>query len=465
VHSIPQIAHRLSTVRGADQIVVFGENADAAVGGSAVVEVGSHEQLVRLGGAYKALLDAADKREQRPAPAARPSPASPPGRRSSTSLVALERRGSSLLLSGATGVLVEDAEEAAAPAGKAAALSPDDEPVSHVPASRVWAMMRPEYGLMAVGAAGAAIKGASQPCMSIIMSHLLVNLALVPLPLIDKPCKSAADCAGAAGCFDFSQFGFNASFCYSSFADGHGPEDVRSTGLEALRLYFELGLTVGAGLMVSAACFGLAGAMLTRRLRVAVFESLLRQDAAFFDAPANSVGVLLSRLSSDALLVQNATGDYLSLLVENAVAVAAAAVVAFTASWRMASVVFLPCGLLIWSSFNDQKRMQQFAKQGVLDKASEQIINQALSSVRTVYSCTAERRVSSMYEAALRGPMVAGINGARVMGLQTGTSQALYQIIYAGAFWWGAELVRQGKIDSQALSKVFFVSVLPSSSD
>ncbi|ANS70074.1 ABC transporter protein ATP-binding protein [Streptomyces lincolnensis] len=41
------VAHRLSTVRGADRIVVMGDGR--------VQEAGTHEELVRRGGAYTAL--------------------------------------------------------------------------------------------------------------------------------------------------------------------------------------------------------------------------------------------------------------------------------------------------------------------------------------------------------------------------------------------------------------------------
>ena len=41
------VAHRLSTIRGADRIVVMGDGA--------VREIGAHEELLPHGGAYTAL--------------------------------------------------------------------------------------------------------------------------------------------------------------------------------------------------------------------------------------------------------------------------------------------------------------------------------------------------------------------------------------------------------------------------
>ena len=46
--------------------------------------------------------------------------------------------------------------------------------------------------------------------------------------------------------------------------------------------------------------FGVAGLRLTSRLRRLTMSAILRQEMAFFDDPANSVGALCSRLASDS---------------------------------------------------------------------------------------------------------------------------------------------------------------------
>lgn len=48
------IAHRLSTIKGADCICVLENQGD----GSKVVEMGTHDELLRIGQKYKALVQA-----------------------------------------------------------------------------------------------------------------------------------------------------------------------------------------------------------------------------------------------------------------------------------------------------------------------------------------------------------------------------------------------------------------------
>lgn len=65
-----------------------------------------------------------------------------------------------------------------------------------------------------------------------------------------------------------------------------------------------IGLTVATCALLQTYLFNMTGVNLTQRIRSAVFGSMIRQDASWFDSPNNSTGALSVRLTNDASSVQ-----------------------------------------------------------------------------------------------------------------------------------------------------------------
>ncbi|CAF5112448.1 unnamed protein product, partial [Rotaria sp. Silwood1] len=63
--------------------------------------------------------------------------------------------------------------------------------------------------------------------------------------------------------------------------------------------------------------FAISGSKLTQRIRSKTFSCLLRQEVAYFDRPENSSGAICTRLSSDALAIQEMTGTRLGVISGN----------------------------------------------------------------------------------------------------------------------------------------------------
>mmetsp|Transcript_52639 Transcript_52639/g.138214 ORF Transcript_52639/g.138214 Transcript_52639/m.138214 type:complete len:92 (-) Transcript_52639:1442-1717(-) len=57
--------------------------------------------------------------------------------------------------------------------------------------------------------------------------------------------------------------------------------------------------------------WSLCGERLIKRLRVAAYHSIIRNEIAWFDHPKNTVGRLTSRLAADCALIKSAVGDTL----------------------------------------------------------------------------------------------------------------------------------------------------------
>uniref|UniRef100_A0A2A4JRP4 ABC-type xenobiotic transporter n=1 Tax=Heliothis virescens TaxID=7102 RepID=A0A2A4JRP4_HELVI len=74
-------------------------------------------------------------------------------------------------------------------------------------------------------------------------------------------------------------------------------------------LFLLVGIYTGVGIFFQIFIFNLTGVRLTARLRVAAFESMLKQEIGWFDDTRNGVGALSARLASDAAAVQGVSGE------------------------------------------------------------------------------------------------------------------------------------------------------------
>jgi ABC-type multidrug transport system fused ATPase/permease subunit len=94
-------------------------------------------------------------------------------------------------------------------------------------------------------------------------------------------------------------FGLIFSNLYSSFAetDVHAQEQL--TRNYAIISFF-IGLGGGISQFLVSLSFAKSGEALTMRMRKLTFAAILRQEIGYFDHESNSVGALVTRLSSDA---------------------------------------------------------------------------------------------------------------------------------------------------------------------
>ena len=74
---------------------------------------------------------------------------------------------------------------------------------------------------------------------------------------------------------------------------------------------------------------------MTERVRRKAFASLLRQEIAYFDRPENNTGAISTRLSSDALAVQEMSGARLGMICETFAMLVCALVLGLLFSWQL----------------------------------------------------------------------------------------------------------------------------------
>jgi len=142
--------------------------------------------------------------------------------------------------------------------------------------------------------------------------------------------------------------------------------------------------------------FTIAGERIVMHLRNRLYETILHQEMDFFDR--NRTGDLLSRLASDATILQNAASVNISMLVRSLAMVAGGTALLFWTSPKLTALMLasVPPVALGAAWFGGRvKRLSRVAqdKQGLASTVAEETI----SGIRTVRSFAAESREELRY--------------------------------------------------------------------
>ena len=194
--------------------------------------------------------------------------------------------------------------------------------------------------------------------------------------------------------------------------------------------------------------FAIVGERLTTRLRVHLFRSILRQDVAFFDDPANSVGALTANLRTDTSLVRSATGQSLGSAVQTFGSLVFGMTVAMMASWKYGLVLIAAVPILaVGEAINMANLASGDAAVSASMGASAALVSEISSMIREVKAFGMERRMYRSYDALLNVPRKEERDKALLGAAAFGTAQGMTMLFYAFAFWWGSWLIAERQLD------------------
>ncbi|KAI3722356.1 hypothetical protein L2E82_33392 [Cichorium intybus] len=177
------------------------------------------------------------------------------------------------------------------------------------------------------------------------------------------------------------------------------------------------------------------------KLRSAYLKAVLRQEVAYFDLNVTSTAEIITSVSSDSLIIQEVISEKVPMFVMYVSLFAGAYVVAFTLLWRLAIValpfvVILVIPGLIYGKVLmrlSRKIREEYNKAGV-------VAEQAISSVRTVYSFGGENKSLTEYSDALQGTVKLGLKQGLAKGIAIGSNGVSYAI-WSFLCWYGSRMV------------------------
>ena len=166
-----------------------------------------------------------------------------------------------------------------------------------------------------------------------------------------------------------------------------------------------LGFVSCLSMLLQGLMFGLSGESLTKKVRSRLFESILRQELAWFEKEENNTGALCASLSNEACKVQGATGVKVGSFLQgfSGILFAIAIGLYYNLILGAVAIAFLPAliaaaYLHMWIIVNTQG-----VERKMFEKASKLAVD-AVTNIRTVASMRCEKSFLRMFQIELLQP-------------------------------------------------------------
>uniref|UniRef100_A0A8B9KPH6 ATP-binding cassette, sub-family B (MDR/TAP), member 5 n=1 Tax=Astyanax mexicanus TaxID=7994 RepID=A0A8B9KPH6_ASTMX len=398
------IAHRLSTIRTADVIAGFKEGE--------VVEQGSHRELLNKKGVYYSLVIQESSDTDHHDDLMEVKIENGGFERNSIRRSVPLQRKSSKRKSGKKKNSKKDKKS------KSKKDKKNEEKVPEIPFGRILALNKPEWPYVMVGTLASLVGGAVYPCVGILFAKII-----------------------------------------GVFAETD-PEVKRQKTMMFSLLFLLVGAVAFITYFFQGYMFGKSGEILTMRLRSQAFKAILRQDISWFDDHNNAVGVLTTKLATDASLVKGVTGSRIGLATSSVCALGISVIIAFCFSWQLTLLILACVPFLTGANFIQMRAMQGHASkdQSALE-TSGKISTETVENFKTVVALTKEDVFFRKFNDSLAEPYKSALCKAPIYGITFALAQAIPYLVNAAVFRFGAWLIAHCHTQYENVFLVFSVII------
>ncbi|KAI7878443.1 p-glycoprotein [Lichtheimia hyalospora FSU 10163] len=400
------IAHRLSTIKSCDLIVVMQAGA--------IVEMGSHNQLIQRAGVYSDLVNKQQIATQQVDHASSENQAQ---LLDEDDEELLEQDDPQDMEKGYYGMahVSRSSSHKSIDAYEMKRIREKQErkemKQQSVPIGKIFHQMRNEWLLLLLGCGGAAIAGAIYPATAYIVA-LTIQLLM-------------------------------------NGGDSIAPSPLEGVNLYGL-LFAILGVASFIGYGIQHSVFDLSGERYTERLRSMLFKAYIKQEVGYYDQ--HSVGALTARLAVDSRnvneLVTKVPGDIVHTLATTITGL----VISFVYSWRITLIMLAMSPVVVGASFYESRVQRGFSdKTSKAQEQSGEIASEAVKEIRTVTALGKQGYFESKYCKALERPHRLAQRKAWLSSIGYSINQGFVLFAAAVAFYASMKFMEQGIMELDGL--------------
>jgi ATP-binding cassette subfamily B protein len=197
-------------------------------------------------------------------------------------------------------------------------------------------------------------------------------------------------------------------------------------------------------------------------LRADVYDRLVGLSPGFFTTVPT--GEALSRLTTDAQVIETLVGSSASFALRNLITGLAGLALMFATSWKLAGLLLLLVPVLLVPVFALGRRVRALSivsQDRLADAASSAA--EALDAIETVQAFGQESSERARYRGSLEAAFAASVKRIGARALMTAAVMILVFCGVAGVLWIGARSVLEGQMTPGALTQFVLLAVFSAS--
>ena len=206
--------------------------------------------------------------------------------------------------------------------------------------------------------------------------------------------------------------------------------------------FFIIAILATAAMVLQVALIQQGSALLMHRLRGLMFRKYMESDVKYFDEDKHNSGVLTTTLAEHTQKINGFVGVSMGTIVQSVSTVVTGSIIALIYGWKLALVVIACIPFTLSAGYVRLKLViMKDVKVRKTHLEAARIASESANGIRTVASLTREQDCLDRYEESLKKASLVAKRAAIYGNIAFALSQSCSYWVIALAFWYGSRLI------------------------